>query len=304
LLRRLNPAAPEQAVMLMAAAGSFAAISTVFGSPLIGAVLVIEAAAIGGAMLPVVLLPGLLAGGIGSLVFIGLGSWTGLSTDAWRLEPITLEPYPTPTWEAFLWTVGLAAATAIAVFVVLELGRWTLRAAERRPFPATIAAAVVVGLLAIMFELITDEPAGAVLFSGEVALAPLVNPAAPIAESAVVWLLLFKGAAWGLSLGAFRGGPTFPAIFLGAAAGLLAADLPGYAEAPAVAALIGAACVAVLRLPLASVMIALLLTSSAGLGVGPLVIVAVVVSYLVSLTLTAYVDERVGAGRSPTVDGS
>src|SRR5205809_600394 len=46
--------APQQALALMAAAGSFAAVSTIFGSPVLGAVIVIEAAGLGGAMLPVV----------------------------------------------------------------------------------------------------------------------------------------------------------------------------------------------------------------------------------------------------------
>jgi len=54
-------------------------------------------------------------------------------------------------------------------------------------------------------------------------------------------------------------------------------------------------CVSVLRLPLSSVMIALLLSASAGLAVAPLVIVAVVVAYLVTLTLSAYVDNRIAA---------
>jgi predicted Na+-dependent transporter len=84
-------------------------------------------------------------------------------------------------------------------------------------------------------------------------------------------------------------------LFLGVVAGLMAADLPGYDETQAVAALTGAMCVSILRLPLASVMIASLLSANAGLAVTPLVITAVVVAYLASLTLTAYVDSRVGA---------
>jgi hypothetical protein len=62
----------------------------------------------------------------------------------------------------------------------------------------------------------------------------------------------------------------------------------------------------VLRLPLSSVMIALLLASGAGLEVAPLVIVAVVAAYLTSLALTAYVDRRVGAAPadvSPSATG-
>ena len=60
-------------------------------------------------------------------------------------------------------------------------------------------------------------------------------------------------------------------------------------------------CVAVLRLPLSSVMIASLLSAHAGLAVTPLIVVAVVISYLASLALTAYVDARVGA-REPTAE--
>ena len=50
-----------------------------------------------------------------------------------------------------------------------------------------------------------------------------------------------------------------------------------------------------LRLPLASVMIATLLSAKAGLAVTPLIVVAVVTAYLVSIALTAFVDQRVGA---------
>ena len=69
-------------------------------------------------------------------------------------------------------------------------------------------------------------------------------------------------------------------------------------------ALIGATCVSVLRLPLSSVVIALLLTVGAGMAVAPLVIVAVVVAYLASIALTAYVDERVGAQPARSADES
>src|SRR4029453_3650178 len=45
-------AVPAQARMVLAPAGSFAALATVFGSPLVGAVIIIEAAGLGGATLP------------------------------------------------------------------------------------------------------------------------------------------------------------------------------------------------------------------------------------------------------------
>ena len=71
--------------MVVAAAGSFAALSFIFTSPLIAAVILIEASGIGGARMRLVLVPGLLAAGIGTLVSIGVGSFTGLSTSAYAL---------------------------------------------------------------------------------------------------------------------------------------------------------------------------------------------------------------------------
>src|SRR3954464_12186788 len=72
--------APERASVVIGAAGSFAAISTLLGSPLPAAFLMMEVAGVGGAMLGVVLAPGLLAAGIGSLIFIGLDNLTGFGT--------------------------------------------------------------------------------------------------------------------------------------------------------------------------------------------------------------------------------
>ena len=294
-VRRARKDAPDQVVALMAAAGSFAAISSIFGSPLIGAVLIIEAAGLGGAMLPVVLLPGLVAAGIGSLVFVGLGSWSGLSTGAWQLGPFPLEPYGGPGWGDFGWSIALALVVAVAVFAVVALGRWTQRVVRTRRFSLTVAAGLALGVLAIVFAEATDLSENAVLFSGESSFHALFAAAPTVSVWTLGLLIVFKGAAWGLSLGAFRGGPTFPAIFLGAVGGLAAAHLPGYAATPAVAVLVGAACVSMLRLPLASVMIATLLTVHAGPAVAPLIIVGVVVAYVASLALTAYADARAGA---------
>ena len=56
------------------------AISTVLGSPVVGAFLIMEVAGIGGMTLSLLTLPGLLASGIGALAFVGLDNWTGLGT--------------------------------------------------------------------------------------------------------------------------------------------------------------------------------------------------------------------------------
>ena len=69
----------------------------------------------------------------------------------------------------------------------------------------------------------------------------------------IALLIVFKGIAYSLSLGSFRGGPTFPAIFLGALAGLMAGQLPGFDLTPAIAVGMTAATAAVLRLPLSAI---------------------------------------------------
>ncbi len=88
-----------------------------------------------------------------------------------------------------------------------------------------------------------------------------------------------------MSLASFRGGPVFPAMLLGSAAGVLASHLPGIGLTPAVAVGLGAAAAATLRLPLAAVLLAVLLTASAGAGSSPLIIVGVVAAYLTARLL-------------------
>jgi hypothetical protein len=68
---------PAEAAAVVAASGSFAAISALLGSPILRAFLLMEATGLGGATLGLVLLPGLLSAGIGTLVFVGLDALTG-----------------------------------------------------------------------------------------------------------------------------------------------------------------------------------------------------------------------------------
>ena len=102
LARRGN--VPAGVASVVAATGSFAAVSTLFGSPLAAAFLMMEAAGLGGATATMVLVPGLLGAGIGSLVFVGLGSWTGFGT--FSLAVSGLPPASDPTVGAIGWAVA------------------------------------------------------------------------------------------------------------------------------------------------------------------------------------------------------
>jgi H+/Cl- antiporter ClcA len=271
---------PDRVGAVVAAAGAFAAISTIFGSPVIGAVILIEAAGLGGAALPLVLLPGLIAAGLGSLVFIGVGSVSGLSTAAYALTPISLPQFSVPSLADFGWTIALAAGAALFIFLIVGIAKASKRLVDRKPMVLIPLAGIVVAGLAIAYSRATSQPPDGVLFSGQDAFGSLFGTGTTIPLTTLGLLLLFKGIAWAISLGNFRGGPTFPALFLGAVAGMLAANLPGFSQTPAVAVLMGAMCVSVLRLPLASIVIALLLTYKGGPGSAPLIIVGVVVAYI------------------------
>ena len=118
--------------------------------------------------------------------------------------------------------------------------------------------------LAIVFGEATDKPASNVLFSGQNALGGLLSNASDWSVGALLLLVVFKGLAYALSLSTFRGGPVFPAMFIGAAAGIAASHLPGLDLIPAAAMGIGAMCTVMLTLPLTSTLLATLLLAPTG----------------------------------------
>jgi len=226
-----------------------------------------------------VLLPGLLAAGIGSLIFVGLDSLTGLGTFSLAIHG--LPAFSRPTLSEFGWALVIGLAAAIAGTAVRRLALLVHGYAERRPVLVRPAAALAVAGLAIAFAAGTGKPTSDVLFSGQSGLGPLVNHAASYTAGALILLLVCKGLAYSLSLGNFRGGPVFPALFLGAAGGMLLSHLPGLPLVAGVAMGIGAMSAVMLTLPLTSVLLATLLIGSKGVAAMPVVIVAVIVGYVV-----------------------
>ncbi len=280
--------APPQVATVIAAAGTFAAVSFLFQSPLLAAVLIIEVTGLGGPKLTLVLLPGLLASGIGALVSIGMGSWTGLSTSAYALGSVEgLAKFPRPEFGDFGWTIALALAVALACVLIVRGGRRTVDVVAAKRFVLLPVVGLIVAGLAIVFQQTTGKPFQEVLFSGQSSLPSLVTTAGTWSIGTLALLIACKGIAYSLSLGSFRGGPTFPGLFLGAVAGLMAGQLPGFSTTPAVAVGMAAAIATVLRLPLSAIVIAAVLTEGSGAGSEPLVIVGTIVAYMVSRRLLA-----------------
>jgi H+/Cl- antiporter ClcA len=277
--------APPTAAVVIASAGSFAAISALLGSPIIAAFLLMEASGLGGPILGLVLVPGLLAAGIGTLIFIGLDSLTGFGS--FSLGIPGLPPFSHPTGAMFLWAIVFGLVAALLGTAIRLLALVLQPVVEKR----MVALMPVIGLgvagLAILFTEVSGHGLSNVLFSGQSALPDVVLHASAWTVGALILLVACKSVAYGLSLSSFRGGPIFPAMFIGGAIGVAASHLPGLSLVPAVAMGIGAMATVMLKLPMTSTLLATLLLSSDGLSIAPLVIVAVVVTYVASAWLPA-----------------
>jgi H+/Cl- antiporter ClcA len=288
-VRRARRDAPPQVTTVIAAAGSFAAISSLLGSPLLGAFLLLEAAGLGGPMLGLVLVPGLLAAGIGTLVFVGLDSLTGFGT--FSLAIPGLPPFGQPTGAMFLWAIVAGVAAAFLGRGIQLLALAVRAHVQRRMLALMPVLGVLIAGLAIGFGQATDKGSSVVLFSGQSALPTVVGQAAEWSVGALLLLIVCKSLAYALSLSSFRGGPVFPAMFIGAAAGIAASHLPGMSLVPGIAMGIGAMSTVMLTLPLTATLLATLLLGTDGLNAIPLAIVAVVVTYVTAARLTPMPDE-------------
>ena len=86
----------------------------------------------------------------------------------------------------------------------------------------------MIGLTAMAYQLMSGHGFSQVLFSGQEALPELVQHAADYSVGVLILLAVCKSFVYGLSLSAFRGGPVFPAMFVGAVLGTAVAGLlPG-----------------------------------------------------------------------------
>jgi H+/Cl- antiporter ClcA len=289
--------APKQAIVVIAASGSFAAISTLFGSPLPAAFLLMEVSGVGGPMLGVLLVPGLLAAGIGSLIYVGLDNVTGFGT--FSLAIPNLAPSPTPTIAECMWAVPIGILAAVVGTAIRRLAVSVRGVVARRIVVLTPVVGLAVGGLAFVFAEGSTHGSEQVLFSGQDALAPLVQNSADWTVGALLLLIACKGLAYALSLSSFRGGPVFPSLFIGAAGGIALAHLPGLPTIAGAAMGMGAMSAAVLGLPLTSVMLVAVFLQATGLALVPPVIIAVVTAFVATARLPPVVTGEKAAEAGP-----
>ncbi len=180
-----------------------------------------------------------------------------------------------------LWALPIAITVAVGAWAVFVLGRRTAAMAEGRVLTTTVVAGLIAGASAAVYAVVTDHSPAEIALSGQTTLSTLASNPGAWSTGALVMLLLCKGLAYGVCLGAFRGGPIFPAVFLGAAMGVLAnAVLPGTGFVPSLA--VGmAAGTSIIGLPITGVVLVVLLLGDAASSQMPVVILAVVAATIV-----------------------
>lgn len=276
-LRSAQREAQPRAVAVLGTAGSTAAISTIFGGPLVPAVMVLEGAGLGGPQLLVLIMPCLLASGVGALVFTGFGHWTGLAVGALALprEPAA----GLPDAGDFLWGVPMAVLVALLVVAGKSLGLRTHRWVGSSGLRIGLCA-VAVGVCITVYALVTGRSPEEAALSGQATVGQLAGDPRAWAVGALVALTVVKLVGWGIALGSLRGGPIFPAIMIGTTVGAACGALPGFGMAPGLAAGICASGVAATRLPVTGVVLAAALLGKEANALMPLLVVTSVTALL------------------------
>jgi H+/Cl- antiporter ClcA len=257
--------------LVLSTAGSFSAISALFGGPIVAGVMMTEAGVGMGALLLPALVPGFVAAAIGYVIFLGFGDWGGLSTQS--LTVPNLPAYDGTHVVDLLIAVAVGLTTAVAIAVVRRLATNVAgRGEPRLGMPALLlAGGLAVGLLAELADLLGANSQD-VLFSGQSSVPDLL---AQDSTKIVVILFVAKGLAYAVCLGCgFRGGPVFPALFIGVALATL--TIVWFDVSPTLALAVGAAAgtAAMTRLLLTSMVFATLLVGTAGLDAIPAAVLA------------------------------
>ncbi|WP_255546143.1 MULTISPECIES: ion channel protein [unclassified Nesterenkonia] len=212
LTLRLWPGIEVKLVVLMTGAGTIGAL---FGTPVAAALVltgVVAAAAGGGALWDRLFLP-LLAAATGSLTMRML--------DGPQFGPTEIPPLGVPQLSDLL--LGAVVACAAALVILAGAAVFTpLHASFRRlrsPLLYTTLGGVLLGGLGALGGPVT-------LFKGGQQMADLIRDAGDLSTTELLLIVAVKLCALLVAATAgFRGGRIFPAVFLGAAVGLVAQSL-------------------------------------------------------------------------------
>jgi H+/Cl- antiporter ClcA len=264
----------DQERTVLSTAGSFSAISALFGGPIVAGVMMIEAGVGLGARLIPALLPGFVAAAVGYLVFIGFGDWGGLSTPGVTVPDLPLYQ------GTHLGDLVVALATGILTALLLTAIKRAAGRVVAVPLglaPLLLAGGLIVGLLALL-ETAFGGDSNEVLFSGQSAIPDLVVEGS---TGVLLSILVLKALAYAVSLGCgFRGGPIFPALFIGV--GIASFPHIWFDTSPTLVIAVGAAAglAAQTRFILSAMVFSALLVGTQGLDTTPAAVLAAAAAWL------------------------
>jgi H+/Cl- antiporter ClcA len=270
----------READAVLGTAGSFSAVSALFGGPIVAGMLMLESGlTMGTALLPA-LVPGMVAAAVGYVLFVALGDWGGLNTTALAVPDLPLyqgHPRPRPPGRR-----GRRHRRRAGDRDGAPRGRPRRRRAARG-MPALLrAGGLAVGLPAQAADLLGGNSQD-VLFSGQSAI-PTVDTER--SASIVLVVVAAKAAAYAVSLGCgFRGGPVFPAIFTGIGLAMFAVIALDVSPTLAVAVGAGAGMAAGTRLMFSALVFSALLVGRPGLDAVPATVLAIVAAWLTATAL-------------------
>ena len=264
---------------LLGVSGASGAMSTLFGGPLVAGIMLLEAGA--GALTAVTLLPPLAAAAVAYVLVTGFGDWTGLPMAG--LAVPDLPEYDRVRPGSLLLALVVGVVAAVLVTGVRRLAR-AVQGTEPRVgrVPLLLVSGLGVGVLALAAEGLGADPRD-VLFSGQSSIPALVGGSS---VGVVLVLVVAKALAYAITMGGgFRGGPIFPAIFLGV--GLASVAVAALDVSPTLAVAVGTAAgmAATSRLLLSAVMFSALLVGRAGLDTAPAAVVAAAAALLTARLL-------------------
>lgn len=287
LARKADPRT-RQAIMML---GGVAAISAVFGNPFITAFMILEFAAMG--MVPALLItPVLVALGSSYLVQVGIWGLPGFGVHS--LSVPGLPAYPEIDFGDLFFAALVGIVAGLVAVLAREGGAAFDRFSQKRVtlglFLAAIMTAVVLFIAMNGYSIPMDQ----ILFSGNSGMSGLIQETS---IAAVIVVLVGKGLAYAVALGGgFRGGPIFPATFLGVAVAVLAVLIfPNDSVSAIAAAGIAASAAAMLKLPATSALLGMLLIVGAGPAIAPFAILGAAVGFVIRVVA----DKKLGHDESP-----
>jgi H+/Cl- antiporter ClcA len=228
------------------------------------------------------LLPGFVAAAVGYLIFVGFGDWGGLNAPGLVVPDLPL--YDGTHLLDLIVAVAVGLLTALIIGLIKQVAARAEDEGNRRAGMVwfLIGGGFAVGLIALVADGLGADSQD-VLFSGQAAIPSLIGEDS---TGIVLLLILAKALAYVVSLSCgFRGGPVFPAIFLGVAVATLA--VIAFDISPTLAVAVGAAAgmAAATRLLFASVLFSALLVGSPGIETVSAAVFAAAIAWLTTMAL-------------------